>query len=72
MMLSGPFTAYLLGRKLMPNSKKPIWIMALGVISLVIVHFIPILGFIAFIATSIFGTGMILMEGKKLLQRSTK
>lgn len=67
MILNVPFTSYLLGNTIMQKSKKPIWIMLTGSITLTITYFIPIVGFIALIGTSLFGTGMILIEGKKLL-----
>ena len=72
MMLSGPFTAYLLGQRLMPDSKKPIWVMLLGIIIISVLFIVPVINFITYIATSLLGSGMILMECKKLLKRSTK
>lgn len=70
MILSGPFTGYVLGKALMPNVKKPFWVMITGVSVLVFTYFVPIIGFITVVMTSIFGSGMILMESKKLILRT--
>ena len=73
LMLSAPFASYLLGRTILHDSKQPIVIMLLGVSILTITYFIPIIGFITIIATHLFGTGIILIQSKKLfLSPSTK
>jgi hypothetical protein len=69
MILISPFVGYLLGRVLFKKLKKPIWIMVLGLTVLMILSIIPIIGFITIIITYLFGMGMVLIEGKKLLIR---
>ena len=66
MAVSGPFAAYLLGKLLLPKSKQPVGIMALGAALLLILYFIPIIGFIAMIAAYIFGMGIVLNRAKWL------
>ncbi len=68
-MLSGPFVGYVVGRLLLKNQKRPILIMLMGTSVLLIIYFIPILGFFAVIAASVFGTGMLLDEAIRRLSR---
>jgi hypothetical protein len=68
-ILSGPFTGYLLGRLITKTNKQYGWTMLYGITILVITFFIPIIGFAAMMASMIFGSGMILMQGKKLIVR---
>jgi len=73
MIVSGPFAGYMLGRLLLPKSKQPVWIMLLGSAILIVTYFIPFIGCLTMLAAYIFGTGMILTQGKQLLLRpSTK
>ena len=65
-MLSGIFAGYMLGRAILKDSKQPIWIMTTGISILVVTYFIPIIGFFTMLAAWLFGTGMILMQSKKL------
>jgi cytoskeletal protein CcmA (bactofilin family) len=67
MALSGPFVSFLLGRLLMRGDKHPCWGTFLGASILVILYFIPIIGFIAMLLTSMFGIGMLLRQGRKML-----
>jgi hypothetical protein len=60
-MLSGPFTAYYIGRLLMPN-RSALLTMFIGSVVLLALYFIPFVGFIALVAAYWLGTGMILLE----------
>jgi hypothetical protein len=72
MIISGPFASYTLGRVVLHDSKRPIWIMLSGASILAVTCFIPIIGFFTMLAAYLFGTGMILTQGKQLLLRSNK
>ncbi len=73
MLLVNPFVGYLIGRLILPRSKKPIWPTLVGTSLLVITYSIPFVGFLAVIAANIFGAGMVLNQTKRLLVRhSTK
>jgi hypothetical protein len=69
MLLVTPFTGYMLGQIIMPKSRQPFGIMALGTGILVVTYFIPIIGFITLLIAYLFGMGMILNRGKQLLYR---
>lgn len=71
MIISAPFTGYMIGRTVLKDQKEPIWIILAGTTILAITYFIPFVGFIAIMASHIFGTGMILIQSKKLLARTT-
>lgn len=71
MLISAPFTGYMIGRTILKDQKEPIWIILAGTTVLTITYFIPFVGFIAIMASHIFGTGMILVQSKKLLARTT-
>ena len=62
-LLSGPFSAYLVGRWVMKDSNKPVAIMFIGSLVLLASYFIPVLGFFALIAAHWIGVGMLLLEG---------
>ena len=68
-VMSGPFFAYYLGRLILRNSTSPLLIMLVGAIVLLVVYFIPILGFITMLAAYWIGSGMILQE---LFQRTPR
>ncbi len=70
MLLTTPFAGYMLGHLIMPKSKQPLGIMALGTGILVITYFIPIIGFFTLLGAYLFGMGMILTRGKQLLERT--
>lgn len=63
-MLSGPFTAYYLGRLLVPNtvSKKPIVIMLIGAVLLSLLYLIPVVSIFVLLFAYWMGSGMILTE----------
>lgn len=67
--LSGPFSAYTLGRVLMKDSKSPVLIMLLGASLLLLLYFIPILGLLAMFAAYLFGVGMILEVAMRRLPK---
>jgi len=72
MMLSAPFTGYLLGTVILKNYKSnPLFAMLVGVSILVATYFIPIIGGLTMIAAYLFGTGMILRRSQHLLRRPT-
>jgi cytoskeletal protein CcmA (bactofilin family) len=71
-ILSGPFSAYLLGKYLLPKSSQPIGIMALGGAVLFVSYFIPIIGFFTMIGAYLFGTGMILSRSRWMTLRDNK
>jgi cytoskeletal protein CcmA (bactofilin family) len=60
-MLSGPFSAYYIGRLIMPN-RIPIITMLVGSVVLLALYFIPFIGIIALIGAHWLGSGMILQE----------
>lgn len=62
LMTSGVFFAYFLGRLMYRRSNHVLLVILIGTTTLVILHFIPIIGFLAFLATTWFGTGMLLIE----------
>ncbi len=70
MIISGPFVGYIIGKFLLPKSKQPVGIMALGAAALIVTYFIPIIGFFTMLAAYLFGMGMVLNRGKWLLLRA--
>lgn len=70
LMLSMPFAGYALGYAVLnKTTKKPGWIMLVGLSLLCITYFIPVINFFAVLSVGIFGSGMILSESQKLLAR---
>jgi len=67
LMLATPFTGYLLGKVILKSSKKPVLIMLAGTSILTISYAIPVIGFITTLATIFLGTGMVLLQAKKLV-----
>lgn len=70
-ILSSSFAGYMLGRLIMRDSKQPVWIILTGVSILAITYFIPIVGFITMFVAYIFGTGMVLMQGKNIFTKQS-
>ncbi len=62
LLLSGPLFGYYLGRLILPDSKKPLLIMLLGASILLVLYFIPIVGFLALLAVMWLGSGMLLLD----------
>jgi hypothetical protein len=63
LIASGPFSAYLVGRLIWQDKgDNAIWIMLTGAAVLVVVYFIPILGFIIMLLAMWFGLGTILWQ----------
>jgi len=62
LLLSGPFFAYYLGRVILQNPRHPVLIMFVGATVLLVLYFIPVLGFIALLLAMWVGSGMILLE----------
>lgn len=71
MMLSGSFASYLLGRLIMRKSKSPVLVMLVGISITSVVLMIPLVNIFVFLAAAMFGTGAILIQGKKLFERSS-
>ena len=67
--LSGSFTSYFVGRKLLQDSKNAVAIMLGGTAVMTILYFIPVIGFFAVILSSWFGVGMLVQE---LMRRTPK
>lgn len=65
--LSGIFAAFYLGRVVLRHSTQAVVIMLTGTALLGLSYFVPILGFLTFLAATWFGVGMILLE---LFQRT--
>lgn len=61
-ILSGPVVGFLVGRLLLKNEKRPVVIMLLGATVLLLLYFIPILGFFVALAVYVYGIGMLLDE----------
>ncbi len=61
-MLSGPVFGYYIGRHVLRGSRRPILIMLSGASLLLVLYFIPVVGFIALLAAFWIGTGMLLLE----------
>jgi hypothetical protein len=74
LMICGPFVGYMLGQVILKNTKynQPAWAILLGILVLNVLYIIPILGFITLLAVGVFGTGMILIQGKRILRPGYK
>jgi hypothetical protein len=62
LIMSGPFFAYTIGRLIMRKGTNAIMVMLVGAIILLVLYFIPFFGFVALVAATWFGSGMILFE----------
>jgi len=60
--LSGPFTAYYIGRLLLSNNRSVLLTMFVGSLVLLSLYFIPVIGLLILIGVYWLGTGMILLE----------
>lgn len=60
--LAGVLSAYLLGRLILRRQRNSVIIMLLGAPLLIILYFIPVIGFIVWLAAMLFGKGMLLLE----------
>lgn len=61
-MLSGPFVGYMLGRLILRHTNQPVINMLMGAGLLLVLYFIPILGFFVMLSVYIFGVGMLIDE----------
>jgi cytoskeletal protein CcmA (bactofilin family) len=68
-LFSGPVFGYYLGRLIMRDSHQPLLIMLVGSAILLVLYFIPIVGFFAVLAALWMGSGMILLEAKRRLPK---
>ena len=62
LMLSGPVTAFYIGRMVLRNSNNILLFMLVGSVILLVLYFIPIIGFLALLFALWTGTGMVLLE----------
>lgn len=60
--LSGPLFAFYIGRKVLKSSNHPLQIMLVGSAILLVLYFIPVIGFLALLAAGWIGTGVLLLE----------
>ena len=60
--LAGVFSAYFLGRIIWRGQRNVLLIMLLGTVLLVLLYFIPVVGFLAFVLAMLLGVGMLLLE----------
>lgn len=60
--LAGVMSAYYLGRLILRKQRKAPLIMLVGAVLLIILYFIPVVGFIFLLLAMLMGTGMILLE----------
>lgn len=68
-LISWVFFAYYLGRLILKDSRRPIWIALTGTLVLCIAYVIPLVGFLAFLLALCFGTGTILLEAMHRLPK---
>ncbi len=68
-MLSGPYAGYALGRVMLKDSKSPILIALLGGSVLLLLYFVPLIGFFALLAAHIVGTGMVINDAMHRLPK---
>jgi cytoskeletal protein CcmA (bactofilin family) len=61
-LLSGPFTAYLVGRWVVNKSTKPLVIMLVGSVVLLLTYVVPFIGFFALLFAYWMGVGMLTLE----------
>lgn len=69
LLVSGVFFAFYLGRLVMQDTRHAVLITLVGTMILSVVYFVPILGFVIFLAAVWMGSGMVLME---LFRRTPK
>ncbi len=62
LFLSGPVFSYYIGRLLLSDQRNPFLIMALGSLVVLVLLFVPILGFLVWLAAIWMGSGMLLLE----------
>lgn len=67
--LSGPYAGYTLGRLLLRDSKSPLLIALAGGSVLLLLYFVPLIGFIAMIAAHIIGTGIVINDAMHRLPK---
>lgn len=61
-LISGPLSGYYLGRLILRNSRRPLLIMLVGASILLVLYFIPFIGFLALLLALWTGSGMLLLE----------
>jgi hypothetical protein len=67
--LSGPFTAFYVGRLILPGERRAPLIMLVGAVVVLIVYMIPVLGFLALLVAMWFGTGCLLLNLKSIYKK---
>jgi cytoskeletal protein CcmA (bactofilin family) len=58
LMVSGPFTAFWLGRLLFKDTTNPFWLMLAGSVLMILALFVPILGVLVVLLSTVLGLGM--------------
>jgi cytoskeletal protein CcmA (bactofilin family) len=69
MMLSGPIAAYYLGSMVLSKAKNPVVIMLLGSVLLVILYYIPLVGWFFAMVAYFIGTGAIVRQLRRHISR---
>lgn len=62
LFLAGPFFSFYIGRLLLRNTRNPFLMMAVGSLLVLVLYFIPIIGWLLWFVVMIMGTGMLLQE----------
>jgi hypothetical protein len=71
LLLSGPLSGYYLGRLILRRSQRPLLIMLVGSSVLLLLYFVPVIGFIVLLASMWIGTGMLLLAAFRNTPRPT-
>ena len=61
-LLSGPVTGFYIGKQLLPDSDSNSMVMLAGMAVLVVLYFLPIIGFIVLLSGFWFGSGVLVLE----------
>ncbi|NTW61635.1 hypothetical protein HGB24_03045 [Candidatus Saccharibacteria bacterium] len=71
MLSTGPFVGHLIGKLIMRSNYQAGWAMLFGVTILAILLYVPFVGGLVWIGMMILGSGMILIQTKKLMKRKS-
>lgn len=69
LFLAGPVFSYYVGRLLLSGHRTALLVMALGAFVVLLLLFVPVIGFLVWLAAMWMGAGMILLEAMKLTPR---
>lgn len=70
LMISSSFSGYALGKVILTKSKSPLLTMLVGASIIAVLMMVPVLNFFTFIAAGMFGTGMVVMQARRLFDRA--